>query len=83
VLGGKVQVPTLSGKVEMSLPPGATGGKTMRLRGKGLPAGDGKAAGDLLVTPRIIMPEQPSAELEDLMRHWQVTRPYDPRKDLG
>ncbi len=83
VLGGKVQVPTLSGKVEMSLPAGATGGKTMRLRGKGLPAGDGKAAGDLLVTPRIMMPEQASAELEDLMRHWQTTRPYDPRKDLG
>lgn len=83
VLGGKVQIPTLSGKVEMSLPAGLTGGKTMRLRGKGLPAGEGKAAGDLLVTPRIIMPEQPSAELEDLMRHWQATRPYDPRKDLG
>jgi DnaJ-class molecular chaperone len=83
VLGGKVQIPTLSGKVEMSLPAGITGGKTMRLRGKGLPAGEGKAAGDLLVTPRIIMPEQPSAELEDLMRHWQATRPYDPRKDLG
>ena len=83
VLGGKVQVPTLSGKVEMSLPAGVTGGKTMRLRGKGLPAGEGKAAGDLLVTPRIVMPEQPSAELEDLMRHWAATRPYDPRKDLG
>jgi DnaJ-class molecular chaperone len=83
VLGGKVQVPTLSGKVELTLPAGVTGGKTMRLRGKGLPAGDGKAAGDLLVTPRIMMPDQPSAELEDLMRHWQATRPYDPRKDLG
>lgn len=83
VLGGKVQVPTLSGKVEMSLPPGTNGGKTMRLRGKGLPSSDGKTTGDLLVTLRIIMPDQPSAELEDLMRHWAVTRPYDPRKDLG
>ena len=83
VLGGKVQVPTLSGKVEISVPAGTNGGKTLRLRGKGLPAGDGKPAGDLLVTLRIIMPDQPSAELEDLMRHWAVTRPYDPRKDLG
>ncbi|MDB5596685.1 MAG: Chaperone DnaJ domain protein [Hyphomicrobiales bacterium] len=83
VLGGKVEVPTLSGKVEMSVPPGTNGGKTLRLRGKGLPAGDGKAAGDLLVTLRVMLPDGPAPDLEDLMRVWQAERPYDPRKDLA
>lgn len=83
VLGGKVEAPTLTGKVELSVPPGSNGGRTLRLRGKGLPAADGKAAGDLLVTLRIVLPEDVSPELEALMKEWQASKPYDPRKDLG
>ena len=37
VLGGEVTVPTLSGSVSLSIPPGSQGGQTMRLRGKGMP----------------------------------------------
>ncbi len=37
VLGGKITVPTLDGAVEITLPPGANRGRTLRLRGKGLP----------------------------------------------
>ncbi len=83
VLGGKVEAPTLTGKVELSVAPGTTGGRTLRLRGKGLPGVDGKAAGDLLVTLRVVLPEVPSAELTQLMQKWQADTPYDPRKDLG
>lgn len=82
VLGGAVQVPTLSGAVEMTLPPGTNGGRTLRLRGKGLPAAGGQAAGDLFVTLRIVLPEKTDGELEALMRKWQSTSPYDPRKDM-
>lgn len=83
ILGGKVEVPTLTGKVELSVPAGSNGGRILRLRGKGIPAADGKPAGDLLIALRIVLPDAPSAELEDLMRHWQANRTYDPRKDLG
>ena len=38
VLGAKVRVPTLGGEVEMSIGPGMSGGRVLRLRGKGLPA---------------------------------------------
>ncbi|MDO9443368.1 MAG: J domain-containing protein [Beijerinckiaceae bacterium] len=82
VLGGTVEVPTLAGKVEMSVPPGSNGGRTMRLRGKGLPAGDGKMAGDLLVTLRVLLPDGATPDLEELMRKWRDERPYAPRKDL-
>ncbi|MDB5640856.1 MAG: hypothetical protein JWN07_173 [Hyphomicrobiales bacterium] len=83
VLGGKVEAPTLTGKVELSVAPGTNGGRTLRLRGKGLPGADGKPAGDLLVTLRVVLPETASPELEELMRKWQADKPYDPRKDLG
>jgi DnaJ-class molecular chaperone len=82
VLGGKVEVPTLAGKVEMSVPPGSNGGRTLRLRGKGLPSGEGKTVGDLLVTLRIVLPDGPTPDLEELMKKWRDEQPYAPRKDL-
>lgn len=79
VLGAKVKVPTLDGMVELSLPPGQRSSRTFRLRGKGLPAVNALPAGDLLVTPRVILPEEPDAALAVLMRDWQDNKPYDPR----
>ena len=80
VLGGKVRVPTLDGAVELAIPPGTNSGRTFRLKGKGLPAKSG--TGDLLATVRIVLPEGSDAELEELMRKWRDSKPYDPRKDL-
>jgi DnaJ-class molecular chaperone len=81
VLGAKVRVPTLDGAVELAVPPGTSSGRTFRLKGKGLPAKDGK--GDLLACVRIVLPQHGDAELDELMRRWRETKPYDPRKDVG
>jgi len=82
VLGGKVRVPTLSGEVEMAVPPGTSGGRVLRLRGKGLPAGGELPQGDLLATLRIAMPAGEDAELAKLMRRWRDEKPYDPRSGM-
>jgi DnaJ-class molecular chaperone len=82
VLGGKVNAPTLDGAVELAVPPGSNGGRTLRLRGKGLPNPNG-GAGDLLVTLRIVLPDESDAELANLMRKWESQKPYNPRSDLG
>ncbi len=82
VLGAKVNVPTLDGMVELNVPAGSNGGRTLRLRGKGLPNPQGGAGGDLLVTLRIMLPDEPDADLVSLMREWQAQKPYDPRRDL-
>ncbi len=37
LLGGAVRVPTLTGAIELTLPPGTDGGKQFRLKGKGFP----------------------------------------------
>lgn len=48
-LGGKIDVPTLAGKVSMSIPAGTQTGKTFRLNDKGFPALGGRRHGDQLV----------------------------------
>jgi len=59
VLGGKVTVPTLEGPVRLTIPAGTQGGKTFRLRGKGMPdLRDSKKYGDLLATINIEVPEK-------------------------
>lgn len=68
VLGGRVQVTTLDGAVEMSVPAYTSSGRTLRLRGKGLPASGKKPQGDLFVTLRIVLPATPDPELEALMK---------------
>lgn len=83
VLGGKVEAPTLSGKVELTLPPHSNSGKVLRLRGKGLPASGDKLAGDLLISLKIVLPEGGNAELETLAKHLRDKAPYQPRHELA
>nr|WP_321462824.1 DnaJ C-terminal domain-containing protein [uncultured Cohaesibacter sp.] len=78
VLGAKVRIPTLEGKAEVKIPAGMSSGKSLRLKGKGLPDRDGQR-GDLLVTAKIILPEGSDPGLRALMEDWQDTRPYRPR----
>jgi DnaJ-class molecular chaperone len=79
-LGAKVRVPTLDRPVELTIPPGTSGGRTFRLKGKGFPAKEGR--GDLLATVRIMLPAQSDPDFEALMKKWRTEKPYDPRKDM-
>jgi DnaJ-class molecular chaperone len=81
VLGTKVRVPTLEGAVELAIPPGASAGRTFRLKGRGLPIRGGR--GDLFVTTRIVLPERGDPALEEMMQRWRETKPYDPRKAMS
>jgi len=83
VLGGKVNAPTLDGAVELGVPPGSSSGRTLRLRGKGLPASGGQPAGDLYATLRIVLPAAADADLADLMRRWEKDHRYDPRAGMA
>ena len=61
VLGGQVEIPTIDGSnVKIKIEPGTQPGKTLRLRGKGLPAvqGYGTGIGDLVVHISIYVPKE-------------------------
>lgn len=81
VLGGKVEVPTISGRVAMTVPKGASSGQTLRLKGRGIKPRSGPA-GDELVKLKIVMPEEVDAELEAFFKDWQAKHAYDPRRKL-
>ena len=82
VLGAKVRAPTLGSAVELSIPKNTSSGRTFRLKGKGLPKGDG-SMGDLFVTTRIVLPDGNDSELEALMTKWRDRHPYNPRSNLS
>lgn len=65
VLGGQVDIPTIDGSsVKIKIEPGTQPGKTLRLRGKGLPAvqGYGNGTGDLIVQISIYVPKELTKE---------------------
>ncbi|HEX4924096.1 MAG TPA: molecular chaperone DnaJ, partial [Bdellovibrionales bacterium] len=67
-LGTTVQVPTLTGFVELRIPPGATSGKLFRLKGKGFPRLGNHDKGDMFVRVAIDMPPKLSREQEELLK---------------
>jgi len=68
-LGVTATVPTLSGKVEIKVAPGAGSGKKLRLRGKGL--GSGKSKGDQFVRIAIDVSEPATPEIK---KQWEKLR---------
>lgn len=81
VLGAKVDVPTISGPVSMTIPRGVSSGHRLRLKGKGIKPRNGPA-GDQIVRLRIVLPDKIDGQMEDLARQWRDQARFDPRKDL-
>ncbi|MFZ4725511.1 MAG: molecular chaperone DnaJ [Paludibacter sp.] len=66
-LGGSVEVPTVEGKVKVTIAPGTQPGKVLRLRGKGLPSVNRYGTGDLLVNIGVYIPENLNKEEKTVM----------------
>ena len=81
VLGGDVEVPTPDGPVSMRVPPRADSGTELRLRGRGVPAHDGLAAGDLYAKLNVVL-GTPDDALEEFLRNWKLKNPFDPRRTM-
>jgi DnaJ-class molecular chaperone len=81
VLGAKVKVPTVDGPVMLSVPKGATSGKTLRLKGRGF-TGRGGARGDQLVTLMVDVPGD-DPELARFVESWSGKGRGNPRAPLG
>ena len=81
VLGGKVEVPTITGNVFATVPQGSSTGKTLRLKGRGI-KGKGGKHGDQLVKLVVVMPERIDDELKAFAEEWRGKHAYDPRGRL-
>lgn len=78
VLGAKVEVPTVSGRVQMSIPKGTSSGQVLRMKGKGVRNPATLAQGDQLVTVRIVLPPKIDDELASFIETWAGKNRYDP-----
>jgi DnaJ-class molecular chaperone len=72
VNGAKVKVPTVEGSVMLTVAPGSSSGKVLRLKGRGFTRKDG-TRGDQLVTLEILVPEA-DADLAGRLEGWRDTR---------
>ncbi|MCB1550128.1 MAG: J domain-containing protein, partial [Hyphomicrobiaceae bacterium] len=79
VLGGRIEVPTVSGRVTMKVPPGSSSGDVLRLKGKGV-AAPGRPAGNQHVVLKVVMPDRIDDELKEFMEGWRGRHGYDPRR---
>lgn len=77
VLGAKVEVPTVTGRVQLTIPKGTSSGKTFRLKGKGVKTKSG-GNGDELVTVRIVLPDEIDESLSYFFSEWRQKHSYDP-----
>lgn len=78
-LGATISVPTLGGNVDLKIPAGSSSGKTLRLKGRGLP---GSPAGDQYVRLKIVVPEKTP---DGARTHYEALRrmhSFEPRKHL-
>lgn len=78
VLGASIQLPTLGGAVEMSIPPGTTAGRKLRLAKRGLPSG-ADSHGDLYAVMHINVPKTPTARERELYGQLAAESSFDPR----
>jgi DnaJ-class molecular chaperone len=75
-----VEVPTISGRVFVTVPPNSNTGQTLRLKGRGIKRG--AQAGDQLVKLEVVMPERIDDDLKSFAETWREAHRYDPRRKL-
>ena len=78
VLGAKIEAPTISGRVQLTIPKGTSSGKTFRLKGKGVVNRSAGTMGDELVTVRIVLPDVIDESLSYFFSEWRQKNAYDP-----
>ena len=78
-LGAKITVPTLDGKVRLSISAGSQSGKKLRIKGKGLKTKTG--AGDLFAVLKVVMPSQTDPEINGLWKKLAEKAAFDPREE--
>ena len=78
-LGAKVTVPTLDGRIRLTIPPGSQAGQKLLVRGKGLVGKTG--TGNLYAVLKVVMPPKRDEEIDALWGQLAEKADFDPRAD--
>jgi len=82
-LGAKIEVPTITGKAQLRIPPGTQSGQRFRLRERGAPSLRGNTHGDQYVEVRVALPKLIDEDTKELLRQFARRNPENPRADMG
>jgi DnaJ-class molecular chaperone len=77
VLGTTIEVPTVRGKVRLTIPPGSGTGTKLRLRGRGI------REGNAVVELKVVLPPGDEPALAAFLRDWKPTKPFFPRAAMN
>ncbi|MDD5456073.1 MAG: DnaJ C-terminal domain-containing protein [Candidatus Margulisbacteria bacterium] len=81
--GAKIEVPTIEGKVLLTIPAGVNSGTKLRMKGKGYYLRSTKNKGDQIVVIKIVLPEKIDPELKTFFENWSKKHSYNPRSHLN
>ncbi|AHM72202.1 curved DNA-binding protein [Yersinia hibernica] len=76
-LGASVEIPTLTGKIALTIPAGSQGGQRLRIKGKGLVSK--KGTGDLYAILKVVMPPKPDEKTRALWQQMSELAAFNPR----
>jgi DnaJ-class molecular chaperone len=77
VLGTTVEVPTIKGRVRLTIPPNSGRGTRLRLRGRGI-----EGRGHQFVELHPVLPPANEPELAEFLKTWKPRHPTDPRAGM-
>jgi len=77
VLGTTLEVPTIKGRVRLTIPPNSGRGTRLRLRGRGI-----EGRGHQFVEVHPVLPPADEPELAEFLRTWKPRHPVDPRASM-
>lgn len=78
-LGAKIALPTLSGKIQLTIPANSQSGQRLRVKGKGLVGK--KQQGDLYAVLKVVMPPTTSESINSQWQQLADMAPFDPRAE--
>ena len=67
ILGTTIKADTVSGKLDLNIPPGTQPGQKLRVRGKGVPRRNSETRGDAVVTIKVTIPKNISGKEKELV----------------
>ncbi len=73
VLGASVEVPTITGRVRLTIPPNSVNGAKLRLGRRGI------AGGSQVVELKVVLPRMAEPALAAFLAEWEPEHPFDPR----
>lgn len=78
-LGAKVTLPTLSGKIQLTIPANSQSGQRLRIKGKGLP--NKEIQGDLYAVLKVVMPPSSNETIKGQWQQLAELAPFEPRAE--